>query len=703
MPEQPEPGSPQPPLSPLSQESGVRLAPPPQAPIPFQQDSFSFKPLGKILKRIPRASRGQAGSKLTLVLNTIVNKNDQAAWRRLLLFCPRCLQVPQRKPRDRHSTLASRVNKQLWEEVDPPLPPHRPSGPSSRSSKKGIKDPMAYLASRVSSKLEEGDFKGAVRLACTEDTIADKSDATLEALKLKHPPPHPDSSIPPLPEALPTITVSEEEIVGAIKSFPNGSAGGPDGLRPQHLKDMTHPSVIEGSALISALARFATLVLQGKIPAAIRPLFFGASLIALAKKDGGVRPIAVGCTLHRLAPKVASLKVRDEMAALLAPHQLGYGVRGGAEAAVHAARLYVRDLKQCCILKLDFKNAFNTLRRDKMLQAVQTFIPVLLPFVHSSYSAPSSLCWGDKIIQSMEGVQQGDPLGPLLFCLTIHPLVSLLKSELSIWYLDDGTIGGTAEVVRHDLEVVNREGAKLGLQLNGQKSEVVAADSAARGAVQMSIPGAKEIDPTSATLLGSPIGDIDSISDAISRKLQLLQIMADRLQHIPSHDALVLLRNSLAIPKLLYLLRSSPSFLSPRLKDYDCILRSTVSTITNTHLNNKAWTQASLPVKAGGLGIRSAEHLAPSAFLSSTSASNELVHHILPPRFGSEDLSQVETALTFWSQGHDSPPPPSPASHLQKAWDSCRVEAAADTLLENARDATSRARLLAASIKESGA
>ena len=150
----------------------------------------------------------------------------------------------------------------------------------------------------------------------------------------------------------------------------------------------------------------------------------------------------MGCTLCRLAAKVASLKVRDEMAALLAPHQLGYGVRGGVEAAVHAARLYVRDLEQRCVLKLDFKNAFNTLCRDKMLRAVQTFIPVLLPFVHSFYSAPSSLCWGDKIIQSMEGVQQGDPLGPLLFCLTIHPLVFLLKSELSIWYLDDGTIEG---------------------------------------------------------------------------------------------------------------------------------------------------------------------------------------------------------------------------------------------------------------------
>jgi hypothetical protein len=31
------------------------------------------------------------------------------------------------------------------------------------------------LAARVSSKLEEGDYKGAVRLACSRDTIAEHS------------------------------------------------------------------------------------------------------------------------------------------------------------------------------------------------------------------------------------------------------------------------------------------------------------------------------------------------------------------------------------------------------------------------------------------------------------------------------------------------------------------------------------------------
>ena len=42
-----------------------------------------------------------------------------------------------------------------------------------------------------------------------------------------------------------------------------------------------------------------------------------------------------------------------------------------------------------------------------------------------------------------EGIQQGDPLGPLLFCLTIHSLVSELMSELKYFYLYDGTIAGT--------------------------------------------------------------------------------------------------------------------------------------------------------------------------------------------------------------------------------------------------------------------
>ena len=61
--------------------------------------------------------------------------------------------------------------------------------------------------------------------------------------------------------------------------------------------------------------------------------------------------------------------------------------------------------------------------------------------------------------------------------------MSQLKSELCVWYLDDSTIGGPAEDVKHDLEVIVCEGAALGLHLNERKSEVIAYDLAARDSI----------------------------------------------------------------------------------------------------------------------------------------------------------------------------------------------------------------------------
>ena len=54
-----------------------------------------------------------------------------------------------------------------------------------------------------------------------------------------------------------------------------------------------------------------------------------------------------------------------------------------------------------------------------MLMAVHEIAPQLFPLVHSAYSVPSSLFAQDKTIQSAERVQQGDPLGPLLFSLAM--------------------------------------------------------------------------------------------------------------------------------------------------------------------------------------------------------------------------------------------------------------------------------------------
>ena len=84
-------------------------------------------------------------------------------------------------------------------------------------------------------------MKGAIRLAASDDTLAPFSPTTFEALKLKHPPR--SISVPStqnsesLYEAH-SLVLDVSMISAAVKSFPNGSAGGVDGLRPQHLKDV---------------------------------------------------------------------------------------------------------------------------------------------------------------------------------------------------------------------------------------------------------------------------------------------------------------------------------------------------------------------------------------------------------------------------------------------------------------------------------
>jgi hypothetical protein len=90
------------------------------------------------------------------------------------------------------------------------------------------------------------------------------------------------------------LVMDENVVLRTLQSFPAGSSGGPDGLRPQHLLEMVCCKE-PGPNLLAFLTAFLNLVLSGSSPSQITPLFFGARLIALGKKSGGVRPTAVGC------------------------------------------------------------------------------------------------------------------------------------------------------------------------------------------------------------------------------------------------------------------------------------------------------------------------------------------------------------------------------------------------------------------------
>jgi hypothetical protein len=175
---------------------------------------------------------------------------------------------------------------------------------------------------------------------------------------------------------------------------------------------------------------------------------------------------------------LCSHHVKDTLSTFFQPIQLGFGIKGGGKAAVDSIRKYIKNQSDAeVILKIDVKNAFNSVERDSILSMVKDITPDLFPYLWQCYAFQSNLFFNNNIIESLVGCQQGDPLGPAIFSLSIHRIIKDLTSELNIWYLDDGTLGGKASNVLHDLEKIICDFKKIGLTLNFNKCELYFFDS----------------------------------------------------------------------------------------------------------------------------------------------------------------------------------------------------------------------------------
>jgi hypothetical protein len=193
------------------------------------------------------------------------------------------------------------------------------------------------LATAVMTKIEDGNIKAAIRIITSDEHPAADSAETLQALRDCHPPPPTDRTPLPDPGQLLAVQFSESDVAAAIRSFPAGSSGGPDGIRPQHLRDLISNKET-GSSLVTALTALINLLMNGSCPHSVTSVLFGGRLIALQKKSGGIRPIAIGYTWRRLAAKCANKHALTQLAGSLAPAQLGVGTPGGCEATQAAAR-----------------------------------------------------------------------------------------------------------------------------------------------------------------------------------------------------------------------------------------------------------------------------------------------------------------------------------------------------------------------------
>ncbi|GAU39704.1 hypothetical protein TSUD_274980 [Trifolium subterraneum] len=399
--------------------------------------------------------------------------------------------------------------------------------------------------------------------------------------------------------------------------------------------------------------------------------------------------------------------VGKDMTKYLKDFQFGVGISGGAEAILHSVNRVLSERHgdgSLAMLTVDFSNAFNMVDRSALLREVRVRCPSISLWVEFLYGQEARLYIGDEHIMSATGVQQGDPLGPLLFALVLHPLIHMIRDNckllLHAWYLDDGIVVGDSREVAKALDIIRETGPGLGLDLNIRKTEIF----------WPSCDGNKLREGLFPSDIGRPMLGVKLLGGAVSRDKCFIEGVAMKravrvieLMHLPPRlrdpqSELLLLRSEtgpglgldLNIRKteifwpscdgnklreglfpsdigrpmlgvkllggavsrdkcfiegvamkravrVIELMHLPPRTCQPRyMKDaailFDKELRGAVEDIVvggGRFFRDFQWRIASLPIKAGGLGLYSAVEANSYAFVASRAQSWVLQEHIL--------------------------------------------------------------------------
>ena len=183
----------------------------------------------RVLKRVPKNSRVPLAESLSDKINDIVyNVEDVTKWLIFLTSFLFFLEQPKRSGRKQTKSMSSLINKKIRaKDVSLPKPHPQVSSPP----------PLSDLEQRIkliSSKLDEGNVKGGLKLAASDDKIAPISTDNYQKFLSKHPQRAKFAALNP--QSLDSFFVTDFDLYKAIMSFPNGSVAGPDNIVPQIVK-----------------------------------------------------------------------------------------------------------------------------------------------------------------------------------------------------------------------------------------------------------------------------------------------------------------------------------------------------------------------------------------------------------------------------------------------------------------------------------
>jgi hypothetical protein len=366
--------------------------------------------------------------------------------------------------------------------------------------------------------------------------------------------------------------------------------------------------------------------------------------VALTKRAGGVRGMVVGDLFRRLVAKTIAKQHSSSLDAACAPFQFALSTPAGTECVAHMVQALTQLDAEATVVSIDGVGAFDHAKRRSMLDGLLGAGDAAnaVPFVKMFYGEASEFLRTDdegvthSIFQG-EGGEQGDPLMPALYSLGQHPALAevaseLLEGEHLFAFLDDVYYVCTPDRVAALFHKVSEALDKhAGISVNLGKTKVW--NAAGKEPPQCSELGDGSTTPWAGDpalpaeergikMLGTPLGSDEYVAEFLADLRGDHDQLLDRLPSMDDLQAAWLILLFCGATRANYVLRtvaptSSAGFAAQHDEAIWRPFKRMLGEAPNGEAEDIARAIAQLPLRKGGLGLRSAARTAPAAWWAS--------------------------------------------------------------------------------------
>ena len=202
-----------------------------------------------------------------------------------------------------------------------------------------------------------GEISGAHH-ALEGSPVAPGTEETLNALRdVDRRPRLPRDPIPDEIRAVASANPLEsdkDEFLHNLRTPRRGAAGGPSGMRNEHLRPL-----LDNAEDCTKFFEISQAFTQAKLPEEIVSALRVGQMTALQKPNGGIRGIVVGDVIRRLVAKTLAKQFMTRFEDATKPFQCALSTRAGCESIAHVVQVMTDRDPNCTVLSNRWSGSFR--------------------------------------------------------------------------------------------------------------------------------------------------------------------------------------------------------------------------------------------------------------------------------------------------------------------------------------------------------